>query len=81
MDEQTYINLLREKSDILQKASFNIVPVCLTHKRCLSCPFYDSSMVNDFNSHCVIILVSHYAIKLRQIADDLEALHKENRGK
>lgn len=81
MDDQTYINLLYEKSDILQKVSFNIVPVCLTHKRCCSCPFYDSSMINDFNSHCAIILVSRYAIKLRQIADDLEALYKENHSK
>lgn len=81
MDEQTYINLLREKSDILQKASFNIVPFCLTHKSCHFCPFYDQSIVNDFNLHCIIILVSHYGIKLQQIADDLEKQAKENHGK
>ena len=81
MDEQTYINTLREKSYAIRKVTFNTVSLCLTHKNCNSCPFYDESMTNKFKTHCFITLSSYYAMRLEQISDDLEKQHKENMRK
>ena len=78
MDEQTCINTLREKSYAIRKVTFNTVPLCLTHKNCNSCPFYDESMTNKFNTHCFITLASYYAMRLEQICDNFDAKHKEN---
>lgn len=81
MEEQTYINSLREKSYAIRKVTFNHLPICLTHKNCNSCPFYDKSMANMFDTHCFIALASYYAIRLEQICDDLEKQIGENHGK
>ena len=81
MGEQTYINTLREKSYAIRKVTFNIVPLCLTHKNCNSCPFYDESMTNKFNTHCFITLASYYAMRLEQICDNLEKQTIKNHGK
>ena len=81
MEEQAYINSLREKSYAIRKVTFNTVPLCRTHKSCKSCPFYDESMINKFKTHCFITLASYYAMRLEQIADDLDAQHKENHSK
>ena len=77
MDEQTYINYIREKSYAIRKVSFNTVSLCLTHKNCNSCPFYDESMTNKFKTHCFITLSTYYAMILGQISDDLEKQYKE----
>ena len=81
MEEQAYINALREKSYAIRKVTFNTVPLCLVHKNCNSCPFHDESMTNKFKTHCFVTLASYYAMRLEQICDDLEAQYKENRSK
>lgn len=81
MKEQTDINSLREKSYDIRKVTFNTVYLCLKHKNCNSCPFYDESMTNKFKTNCFITLASYYAMRLEQICDNLEKLEKENHGK
>ena len=81
MDEQTYVNTLREKSYAIRKVTFNTVPICLKYKTCNSCPFYDESMTNKFKTNCFITLASYYAMRLEQICVNLDAQHKENRTK
>lgn len=81
MDEQTYVNTLREKSYSIRKVTFNTVPLCLTHKNCNSCPFHDEGMTNKFKTHCFITLASYYAMRLDLISDNLERQLREKHGK
>lgn len=81
MDEQTYINTLREKSYAIRKVTFNTIPLCLTHKNCNSCPFHDESVTNKFKTHCFVTLASYYAMRLEQICDEHDAKYKENHRK
>ena len=81
MDEQVYINYLREKSYAIRKVTFNTVPLCLTHKNCNSCPFHDESMTNKFKTHCFLTLAYYYAMRLEQICDSLDTKYKENHSK
>lgn len=81
MEKQAYINALREKSYAIRKVTYDIVPICLMQKNCISCPFYDESMTNKFKTHCFITLASYYAMRLEQICDDLEKQVKENHCK
>ena len=81
MDEQTYINALREKIYAIRKVTFNTVPLCLTYKNCKSCPFYDESMTNKFKTNCFITLATYYSMRLEQISDNFDAQNKENHSK
>ena len=81
MEEQAYINSLREKSYAIRKVTFNTVPLCFTHKSCNSCPFYDESMTNKVKTNCFITLASYYAMRLEQISDNFDAQNKENHSK
>lgn len=72
MNEKEYSTLLRQKSNDLRQVSNDAEQICQKQNRCKTCPLYDDSPVNDFNSRCSIILLARYSAKLEQMADAID---------
>ena len=72
MEEVSRNILLGEISGELHSAYQKSLRVCLFNCKCKTCPLYDESMENKYDTKCFGFLIDIYSEKLMEIANSLE---------
>lgn len=72
MEEVSSDILLGEISRELHSAYHKSLRVCLFNLKCKTCPLYDESMENKYDTKCLAFLIGNCSLKLMQIANNLE---------